>query len=131
MFRDTLTGCAFRVSDVRRVVKWLMASRGLNPDRFGAHSLRIGGATAALAAQVQPTTIRLLGRWASDVADVYMRVSREAASHLSVLVGSTAFNDLERETFKDEELSVLPSEWNGLTYEPDLFDDEGVHEDEL
>ena len=129
LFRDTLSGKAFRVSEICRVVKWLMASLKLDPDRFGAHSLRIGGATAALAAGVQPTTIRLLGRWASDVADVYMRVSRQAASHLSVVVGSTEFNDLERETFKDEELEVLVSEWKHVTFEPDLFEDEMAEED--
>ena len=130
LFRDTLTGRAFRVADVRRVIKWLMASLRLDPARFGAHSLRIGGATAALAAGVQPSTIRLLGRWASDVSDVYMRVSRQSASHLSQVVGSTSFHDLERNTFKEEELEVLPSEWRGIEFEDDLFeDDEGIEED--
>ena len=68
LFRDTATGVAFSVANVRRVVKWLMAELGLDPARFGAHSLRIGGATAALAAGIVPAQIRLLGRWSSDVA---------------------------------------------------------------
>jgi hypothetical protein len=131
LFRDTSTGRAFRVSEVRTVVQWLMQSIGEDRRRFGAHSLRIGGATAALAAGVEPATIRLLGRWASDVAEVYMRVSRQAASRLSTLVGSTPFDDLERYTFNTEELEVLPSEWQGMAIEPDLLAemDEGDDED--
>ena len=39
----------------------LMQSIGLDPARFGAHSLRIGGATAALAAGVPPSMIRIIG----------------------------------------------------------------------
>ena len=50
-----------------------MASIGLDPARFGAHSLRIGGATAALAAGLSPATIRAAGRWASDVYMLYTR----------------------------------------------------------
>ena len=123
LFRDTASGAAFRVKDIRRLVKWLMASIGLDPARFGAHSLRIGGATAALAAGVAPAQIRLLGRWSSDVAELYTRMTRQAAGHFSTLVGSTAFNDIERYTFKTEELEVLPSEWRGLAGAPDLFDD--------
>ena len=123
MFRDTATGDAFRVCGIRRVVKWLMASLGLDPARFGAHSLRIGGATAALAAGVSPAQIRLLGRWSSDVAELYTRMTSQAAGRFSTVVGSTSFNDLERYTFKTEELEVLPSEWRSITGAPDIFND--------
>ena len=123
LFRNTASGAAFRVSDVRRVVKWMMAKLGLDPSRYGAHSLRIGGATAALAAGVSPAQIRLLGRWSSDVAELYMRMTRQAAGNFSTLVGSTAFDDVERDTFKTEELEVLSVEWKGLTNDPDLFND--------
>ena len=71
------------MANIRRVVKWLMAEIGLDPARFGAHSLRIGGATAALAAGFTPAQIRLLGRWSSDVAEIYMRMSRQAAGIFS------------------------------------------------
>ena len=46
LFHNTASGAAFKVSDVRGVVKWMMAKIGLDPKRFGDHSLRIGGATA-------------------------------------------------------------------------------------
>ena len=46
-------------------VRAAMAAAGRDPALYGRHSLRIGGATAALAAGVSPTLIRLLGvgRW--------------------------------------------------------------------
>ena len=122
LFRNTANGAAFKVSDVRSVVKWMMAKMGLDPKRFGAHSLRIGGATAALAAGVSPAQIRLLGRWSSDVAELYMRMTQQSAGDFSTIVGSTAFDDIERHTFKTEELEILPVEWSGLANEPDLFD---------
>ena len=122
LFRNAASGAAFKVSDVRSVVKWMMAKIGLDPKRFGAHSLRIGGATAALAAGVSPAQIRLLGRWSSDVAELYMRMSRQAAGDFSTLVGSTAFDDIERHTFKTEELEILPIEWSGLADESVVFD---------
>ena len=135
LFRDPRTLLAFRVSHVRSVVQWLMQAVGEDPKRFGAHSLRIGGATAALAAGVLPASIRLLGRWASDVAEVYMRISRQASSRLSALVGSTRFDDLERQTFRTEELEVLPTEWQSISLEPDLLremdESDGVFEDML
>jgi len=57
----------FTVEQVRGTVKYLMLSLGLDPRKFGAHSLRIGGATAALSAGLSPAAIRAAGRWASDV----------------------------------------------------------------
>ena len=95
------------VRDVRRMVKALMASIGADPRLFGAHSLRIGGATAALAGGVEPAVIRVCGRWSSDVAELYMRLTRQSASRFSILIGSTPFDDIERDCFCDEELGPL------------------------
>ena len=98
-------GSAITVSDVRTLVKRAMAACGLDPARFGAHSLRIGGATAALAAGLSPAAIRAAGRWGSDIWAVYTRNTRETAFSLSSVVGSTAFHDTERGVeFVDEEL---------------------------
>ena len=104
-------GAAICTSDVRALVKGLMAKLGLDPRRFGAHSLRIGGATAALAAGMSPSTIRAAGRWASDIYEIYTRVSRDAALRVATVVGSTPFVDTERSArFTDEELTTTPSE---------------------
>ena len=104
-------GAAFTVEGVRAMVKAMMASIGLDPARFGAHSLRIGGATAALAAGLSPAAIRAAGRWASDVYMLYTRCNMQASQRLATVIGSTAFEDLQRGVhFADEELLLVPDE---------------------
>jgi hypothetical protein len=95
LFRHS-NGEAFRREEVAQMVKYLMESIGLDPAKFGAHSLRIGGATAALAAGIQPTLIRVLGRWSSDIYEIYCRLSLEAAAGMGALIGSTPFEDVEQ-----------------------------------
>ena len=98
------------VDQVRIEIKTLMSSLGLDPARFGAHSLRIGGATAAAAAGVPPSVIRVMGRWNSDIFEIYTRLTQQAAARMTGVIGSTAFDDLERGAFHTEELELLPSE---------------------
>ena len=50
--RSRGTTASLTADQVRVEVKTLMSNLGLEPARFGAHSLRIGGATAAAAAGV-------------------------------------------------------------------------------
>ena len=105
------SGASIRVREVRGMVQRLMGDLGLDPQRFGAHSLRIGGATAALAAGMTPATIRAAGRWSSDVYQIYCRVSRQSAAGVALVIGSTPFEDLERGVqFVDEELMLSASE---------------------
>ena len=113
LFRDA-AGEAITRRDVATMVKALMSAIGLDPARFGAHSLRIGGATAALAAGVPPTLIRVAGRWASDVFEIYTRLSMEAAAGMACVVGSTPFQDVEQGEFVSEELEALPMETAAL-----------------
>ena len=115
-FFSHTNGEAFRREDVAAVVKRLMASIGLDPDRFGAHSLRIGGATAALAAGVQPTLIRVLGRWSSDIYEIYCRLSLEAAAGMGALIGSTPFEDVEQGEFVTEDLEATNLELAALRH---------------
>jgi hypothetical protein len=118
------SNAAFTVEDVRRIVKLLARACGLDPAHYGAHSLRIGGATAALAGGVSPAAIRVAGRWASDVYLLYTRMSKEAAGRLSRVVGSTPFEGLESaDRFAEEELLLVPGEM------PDGPVDQYVEED--
>ena len=105
LFRNA-DGGAIRVAQVRAVVKALMGSLGLDPRRFGAHSLRIGGATAGLAGKLDEQTLRAAGRWQSDAADLYIRASKEAMMNMAIVIGSTPFEDLERGVFMDEDLML-------------------------
>ena len=105
LFR-TAAGGAIRVSQVRGMVQLLMSMLGLDPDRFGAHSLRIGGATAGLAGKLSEHTLRAAGRWQGDAMSLYTRASKEAMMSIATIVGSTAFEDIERGEFVDEELML-------------------------
>ena len=121
-------GRAIRVGEVRSMVKTLMRSLGLDPRRFGAHSLRIGGATAALAAGMSAAAIRAAGRWSSDIYLIYCRLSKESAAGVATVIGSTPFQDLERGVqFVDEELMLTADEMprGGVSgfVEQDLLDD--------
>ena len=57
-----------------------------------------------MAAGVPPETIRITGRWDSEVYAIYCRISRQAALRLGVAAASTPFDDFEGE-FVDDELS--------------------------
>jgi hypothetical protein len=109
LFRNE-DGSPIRTSQLRGMVKTLMRRLGQPERLFGAHSLRIGGATAALAAGVSPSLIRLLGRWSSDVYEIYTRLCLGLALDATRQVGSTAFEDLER-GFLTEELDVMEHEF--------------------
>ena len=85
------------------------AAAGLPPHLFGAHSLRIGGATAALSAGGEPSQIRLMGRWSSDVYEVYCRMSEAAALRVGAAIGSAAVRP-EALAFHEEHLELLPQE---------------------
>ena len=98
-------GVPFSTAFVRSLVRMLMESVGEDPFAFGAHSLRIGGATAALAAGIPPVVIKVMGRWDSEIYEIYTRMSQEAARRAGVLIASTAFVDIEGE-FSHEELFV-------------------------
>ena len=56
-------------------------------------------------AGLSPQAIRAAGRWCSEIYRIYCRVSRQAAAALGGVIGSTAFEDVEREAFVDEELT--------------------------
>ena len=101
-------GSAITVSQVRDMVKAVMHAAGRDPRRYGAHSLRIGGATAALAAGVSPQLIRLMGRWSSDVYEIYCRMSLQSALHVGQAISAAMVSDVEAEAgFHEEHLELL------------------------
>jgi site-specific recombinase XerD len=64
--------CSFRVfennrlkklsqSDVAKMIKWTASSFNLDPKHFSTHSMRIGSATALLAAGHEDKVIKELG----------------------------------------------------------------------
>jgi hypothetical protein len=102
-------GSPLMVRELRDMVKALMRAIGLDPARFGAHSLRIGGATAALAAGVPPALIRIMGRWSSDVYEIYCRMSIQSAIGVGRAIASATV-DATAMRFRTEELELTRPE---------------------
>ena len=102
-------GSGITVREVRAAVRAAMSAAGLDPELYGAHSLRIGAATAALAAGVAPGLIRLMGRWSSDVYELYCRMSLEAALSVGRAMAAATVTTFEG-GFREEHLELQPSE---------------------
>ena len=103
------SGECITVSEIRDEIRALMMSIGRDPAHYGAHSLRIGGATAMLAAGVAPQMIRLMGRWSSDVYEIYCRMSVESALAAGVALASATVTSTST-VFESEHLELLPEE---------------------
>ena len=75
---------------VSAAVRTVIRSSGeTQPARqFAGRSLRVGGATELAARGASDLTIRLLGRWGSDAAHAYTRVSHAQALSLSATLGA-------------------------------------------
>ena len=68
--------------------KWLRRI-GVNPTGYGSHSMRRGGATAAVKAKVQMHVVKRHGRWASDAVYPYVVDSDEGKlSFTQAILGS-------------------------------------------
>ena len=93
MFRRS-DGTAFSVAELRDIVKALMRAVGEDPDQFGAHSLRIGGATALYAAGADPIHIKTMGRWSSDCWRIYVRACFEQTLSWTQRAGSQSVHDV-------------------------------------
>ena len=101
-----------------------MGAAGRDPRVYGGHSLRIGGATAAHAANVSPSLIRLMGRWSSDIYEIYCRLSLESALGVGQAIASAQVT-ATAEAFHYENLEMLPSEVGRLA---EVFGDEAESE---
>jgi hypothetical protein len=99
-------GAAITSSEVRGAVRACIRAPGRDPQLFGAHSLRIGGATAALAAGVSPQLIRLVGRWSSNIYEIYCRMSVQAALRAGVSISSADVTPTAW-AFHEEHLELL------------------------
>jgi hypothetical protein len=123
------SGKSITTEEVRCMVRRVMAAAGRDPKVYGGHSLRIGGATAAHAANIPPSLIRLMGRWSSDIYEIYCRMSLESALGVGQAIASAQVTPTA-EAFHDENLEMLPSEVGQLVQdfgsEPESgSDDEG------
>ena len=72
------------VADFRCIVRRYARMLQLPPEEFGAHSMRIGGATDLFSSNASndiTVIVQHRGRWSSDIYKIYTRITRRA--HLS------------------------------------------------
>ena len=78
----------YLITRVQEILLDDLESLGLEKSKFGLHSLRSGGATAAAAAGINDRVFKKHGRWASDTAkDGYVRGSITEKLSVSKNVG--------------------------------------------
>ena len=86
-----------KVADVRAAVRRFAAIIGQKGTAlWGAHSLRIGGATDLSATgKCSPALLAAKGRWASDIGNIYARMTRRSQLAASRLMHTAHGKDLE------------------------------------
>ena len=62
-----------------------------------------------MAAGVTPAMIRMMGRWSSDVYEIYCRMSLQAALGVGMAISSTQVSPLDAK-FEEEHFELLQSE---------------------
>jgi len=88
------SGRPITVDKLRDWVKRLMQGIGLEPAHIGAHSLRIGGATALFAASADLHVVRTMGRSFSDCYRLYMRACFSQTLEWTQRACSTVVDDV-------------------------------------
>ena len=89
-------------TELLKWLRWLIRYLGdpaLKPEAFALHSLRIGGATALLKAGCPPAVIQAMGRWSSEIYQLYTRA---------------CLTDSLRWTAEMAKTNVVPTEIAGL-----------------
>lgn len=76
-------GCPLRRSMFVRLVQEAISAAGMQGSHFNGHSFRIGAASAASAAGVPETTIKILGRWRSMAYQQYIRPAAQELAQVS------------------------------------------------
>ena len=95
LFRNPRTNAVLLVSEVRARLRRCMAAIGRDGSVYGAHSLRIGGATALAWWRAGPTVIQDMGHWRSDAYLRYVRTCRAQVDQWSQRIASADTDDFE------------------------------------
>jgi len=95
LFRDPTSKQSLTTAHIRSHIRWLMDLLGLDPTKFGAHSLRIGGGTAYFNAGADELVLKTLGRWSTDVYLVYLENCRDRAMQLADAACNTSVQSMQ------------------------------------
>jgi hypothetical protein len=97
--QSTLPGARWQTIRSEDVRTWVqVAAAGLDPAPFGAKALRMHGATDIfydILGAAGDDIIRQRGRWSSDVAQIYQRVSASAHGAISRAIGDSQGVDVQ------------------------------------
>ncbi|EGZ12944.1 hypothetical protein PHYSODRAFT_446922, partial [Phytophthora sojae] len=64
-------------------IKHAAKSTGEDPDRYGTHSMRSGGATSLFTTGIDRLAIKRFGRWKSDAYERYTRIDGHTLTGLA------------------------------------------------
>ena len=95
LFRNPRTGAVLTVDFVRATLRSCLTAIGRDPSLYGAHSLRIGGATALAWLKVPGEEIQAAGRWHSGAYLRYLRETQTTALTRLTQVASADTDDAE------------------------------------
>ena len=95
LFRNPGTGEVLTVAYIRGRLRDCMRAIGRDPSLYGAHSLRIGGATAMAWLRAPGPAIQAAGRWRSDAYLCYIRECREQALHFVQEIANADTDDFQ------------------------------------
>lgn len=94
LFRDPLSGKALSIDTMRSDVRLVMDAVGRDGSCYGAHSCRIGGATAMNFEHAPPETIKAAGVWSSDAYLAYLRSCGQDVLSVARAICSSRVDDL-------------------------------------
>ena len=95
LFRDPATGRVLTVAFMRQKVRDCMTAIGRDASLYGAHSPRIGGATAMAWLNAPSAAIQASGRWRSDAYLCYIRECRAQAEYFVQQIASADVDDFQ------------------------------------
>ena len=95
LFRDPATNTILTVDGLRASLRAILYNIGRDGSTYGAHSLRIGGATAMAFCQASAEVIKDVGRWNSDAYLRYIRECRGDYMSYMTRICSADVDDME------------------------------------
>ena len=81
--------------DALRGALTAVGPNGIDISKYGLHSMRIGAASALFALGCPPMIIQTLGRWASDIYEIYCRAHRHQLVEWTSRLSSADYDTLE------------------------------------
>ena len=93
------------------MLRKVMSAAGKDGSRYGAHSCRIGGATALAFSKASEAVIKDMGRWKSDAYLRYIRECRGEYMQFANAICNARVDDMEADCTSFESHDVDESDY--------------------